>query len=101
MLKCKCRVCSTTQYTGGQILVVFLRLTVRPTLQVSSCISIGSVELTTTERKLLFYLLEHADQICTFEAILGNVWGWAYRGSTQYVHVYISRLRQKLDSLAP
>ena len=41
--------------------------------------------------------LERAGEICAFEEILENIWGWSYRESTQYVHVYISRLRRKIE----
>lgn len=55
------------------------------------------VSLSTTERRLFFYLFEHAGEICTFAEILEKIWGWSYRESTQYVHVYISRLRRKIE----
>lgn len=55
------------------------------------------VKLTKTEYRLLAYLVKHAGMVLTFEKILGNVWGWEYQDSIQYVHVYISRLRQKLE----
>lgn len=55
------------------------------------------IHLTTAERKLLFYLLTQADRICPYTELLEHTWGWAYRDSTQYVHVYISRLRHKIE----
>ena len=55
------------------------------------------VKLTKTEYKLLAYLVSHAGMVLTFEKILENVWGWEYQDSIQYVHVYMSRLRQKLE----
>jgi DNA-binding response OmpR family regulator len=33
----------------------------------------------------------------TYEQILENVWGWEYRDSPDYVHVYISNLRKKIE----
>jgi DNA-binding response OmpR family regulator len=57
------------------------------------------VKLTSTERRLLFFLFDHADQICTFDQILEHVWGWEYGESKQYVHIYISRLRQDKANL--
>jgi two-component system, OmpR family, KDP operon response regulator KdpE len=56
------------------------------------------VKLTSTERKLLFFLFDHGDQICTFDQILEHVWGWEYGECKQYVHIYISRLRQRIES---
>ena len=56
-----------------------------------------SVNLTKTEFALLEYLFRNAGIALTFDQILGNVWGWEYEGSTEYVHVYASRLRRKLE----
>ena len=58
----------------------------------------AEVKLTRLERRLLFFLFDHADEICTFEQILEQVWGWEFRGSNQYVHIYMSRLRHKLEA---
>ena len=55
------------------------------------------VRLTRTEYKLLAYLLQNAGWIRTFEQILENVWGPEYQGSVDYVHVYISNLRKKIE----
>jgi DNA-binding response OmpR family regulator len=55
------------------------------------------VKLTTTEYRLLAYLLQHANRVLSFNHILGNVWGPEYQSSMDYVHVYVSRLRQKLE----
>lgn len=55
------------------------------------------VRLTATEYRLLTYLLQNAGQILTYEQILQNVWGWEYRDNVDYVHVYISYLRRKLE----
>ncbi|MCL4859264.1 MAG: response regulator transcription factor [Caldilineaceae bacterium] len=55
------------------------------------------VKLSTIERKLLFFLFAHAGQVCPFEQILEHVWGADYSESDQYVHIYISRLRKKLE----
>ncbi|MCP4429121.1 MAG: response regulator transcription factor [Chloroflexi bacterium] len=55
------------------------------------------VKLTKTEIKLLTYLFQNAGRVLTFEQILEHVWGWEYQDSVEYVHVYVSRLRQKLE----
>lgn len=55
------------------------------------------LHLSAAERKLLFHLFAHAGRVCTYADLLEQVWGWEYRESTQYVHVYISRLRHKLE----
>lgn len=55
------------------------------------------VKLTPTEYRLLAYLFVNAGQILTFEQILDYVWGWERQTSVDYVHVYISYLRRKLE----
>jgi DNA-binding response OmpR family regulator len=61
------------------------------------------VKLTAVEFRLLTYLARNAGKVLTFEQILSNVWGNEYRGSMDYVHVYISHLRRKLgeDTKSP
>jgi two-component system KDP operon response regulator KdpE len=55
------------------------------------------VNLTPTEYRLLIYLIRNAGKVLSFTQILENVWGEEYRDSPNYVHVYISHLRQKLE----
>lgn len=56
------------------------------------------IKLTSTEYRLLAYLLQNANRVQPYEQILHNVWGWEYRDSTDYVHVYISHLRRKIEA---
>jgi two-component system KDP operon response regulator KdpE len=55
------------------------------------------IKLTRTEYNLLAYLLQNAGWIRTFDQILEHVWGPEYQGSLDYVHVYISNLRKKIE----
>jgi two-component system KDP operon response regulator KdpE len=55
------------------------------------------VHLSATEYRLLVYLVENAGRVLTYEQILEHVWGWEYRESVDYVHVYISHLRHKIE----
>jgi DNA-binding response OmpR family regulator len=55
------------------------------------------IKLTPIEFRLLVYLARNAGKLLTFDKILTNVWGNEYQGSMDYVHVYISHLRQKID----
>jgi two-component system KDP operon response regulator KdpE len=55
------------------------------------------VQLTATEFRLLSYLVENPRRLLTYRQILEHVWGWDCQGSTEYVHVYIWHLRQKLE----
>jgi two-component system KDP operon response regulator KdpE len=54
------------------------------------------VSLTPTEYELLRYLYEHAGRVLSYPQILSHVWGPEFADSTQYVHVYVHRLRQRL-----
>jgi two-component system KDP operon response regulator KdpE len=55
------------------------------------------VRLTATEYRLFVYLVENAGRVLSYEQILEHVWGWEYRESVDYVHVYISHLRRKIE----
>jgi DNA-binding response OmpR family regulator len=55
------------------------------------------IQLTPVEFRLLVFLARNAGKVLTFEQIINNVWGVEYKGSTDYVHVYVSHLRRKLE----
>ncbi len=55
------------------------------------------VRLTATEFDVLAHLYNHAGNVCTFSEILKGIWGEQYKYRAEYVHVYIWRLRQKLE----
>ena len=55
------------------------------------------VKLTPIEFRLLVYLARNGGKLLTFDKILANVWGSEYQGSMDYVHVYISHLRRKIE----
>jgi DNA-binding response OmpR family regulator len=54
------------------------------------------VKLTPTEYSLLYLLVRNAGRVLPFETLLARVWGDEYRGATDYLKTYISRLRHKL-----
>jgi two-component system KDP operon response regulator KdpE len=58
------------------------------------------VDLTAKEFSLLAYLARFAGRTCTYQMILGAVWGTGYNDESQYVHAYVHRLRQKLGDEA-
>jgi two-component system alkaline phosphatase synthesis response regulator PhoP len=58
------------------------------------------LKLSPIEFRLLVYLARHAGKVLTFDHILANVWGNEYKGSMDYVHVYISHLRNKIEENA-
>jgi len=55
-----------------------------------------SIHLTPLEFALLKELLQHAGKLLTHNMLLSWVWGPEYQDNSQYLHIYISRLRQKL-----
>lgn len=55
------------------------------------------VQLTATEFRLLAFLFQNAGQVLAYQTILDRIWGWEYQDSVDYVHVYLSHLRRKLE----
>lgn len=55
------------------------------------------IELTPTEFNLLVYLMEHAGKVLPHQTILQHVWGPEYGPESEYLRVYIGRLRQKIE----
>ena len=54
--------------------------------------------LTRSEWLLLQYLVRNAGRVLLYEEILENVWGPDYREDSQYLRVWVSRLRAKLEA---
>lgn len=54
-------------------------------------------KLRPTEYRLLYHLVQNAGHILTHEMILSKVWGYEYRDESQYVRLYITYLRQKIE----
>jgi len=55
------------------------------------------VKLTPREFRLFALLVENAGRILTHKQILEKVWGWEYIDDLDYVRIYISHLRQKIE----
>jgi two-component system KDP operon response regulator KdpE len=55
------------------------------------------LDLTPREFDLLAYLMQHAHTVVPHRALLAAVWGPAYAGETQYLRVFINRLRRKIE----
>ena len=55
------------------------------------------VKLTPIEFRLLALLLENAGHILTHQQLLEKVWGWEYTDDLDYVRIYISHLRRKIE----
>ena len=55
------------------------------------------VKLTPREFRLFALLVENAGRILTHKELLEKVWGWEYTDDLDYVRIYISHLRQKIE----
>ncbi|BAD42289.1 response regulator [Symbiobacterium thermophilum] len=55
------------------------------------------LELTPREFELLRFLMAHAGQVFSREALLEEVWGYDYYGDVRTVDVTVRRLREKLE----
>lgn len=56
------------------------------------------VELTTREVELIRYLVAHANEPVSRDALLENVWRYEYSTNTRTVDVHISKLRSKIET---
>ena len=57
----------------------------------------NEVKLTPTEYALLQELVLNADKVLTHTHLLNKVWGLEYRDEKEYLHVFVPRLRAKLE----
>ncbi|HEY2369030.1 MAG TPA: winged helix-turn-helix domain-containing protein, partial [Polyangiaceae bacterium] len=57
----------------------------------------GEVHLTPIEYKLLATLMNHAGRVMTHKQLLDQVWGPGHAHQMQYLRVYMTQLRQKLE----
>jgi len=55
------------------------------------------IHLTPTEYTLLLTLARNADRVVTDAMLLREVWGPRYGDEDHYLHVYVARLRKKLE----
>lgn len=63
----------------------------------------NEIHLTPTEYDLLFYLAKNEGKVITHRELLQSVWGPEYGDEREYLRVFISQLRRKIekDSLHP
>ncbi len=55
------------------------------------------IKLRATEYRLLYQLVTNPGKLLTHETLLSRVWGPEYRDEDQYVRLYITYLRQKIE----
>ena len=61
----------------------------------------AQLDLTPREFDVLSYLMRHAGKVVTHRLLLADVWGPTYEGETQYLRVFINRLRRKIEDDPP
>jgi two-component system KDP operon response regulator KdpE len=67
------------------------------TLDLLRCEVTPRVRLTPTEWRILSVLVQHPGRLVTGRHILQRVWGPGYEDRTNYLRVYFSGLRRKLE----
>jgi len=60
-------------------------------------VSGADVHLTPTEYELLSEFIAHPDRVLTDRMLLSSVWGPEYGDESHYLHVYMARLRRKIE----
>ena len=55
------------------------------------------LRLTPKEFELLVHLARNPDRVCSRDALLNAVWGYAYEGDTRTVDVHVHSLRRKIE----
>ena len=55
------------------------------------------IQLTPIEYDLLRLLAENEGKLMTHPTILREIWGPAYAEESNYLHVYVSHLRRKIE----
>jgi len=56
------------------------------------------IDITPTEFNLLVYMMKNAGKALQHRAILQHVWGTQYGDETEYLRVYMGKLRQKIET---
>jgi DNA-binding response OmpR family regulator len=57
------------------------------------------IDLTPREFTILRYLIDHANEVVSREALLDNVWGYDTGALSRTVDTHIARLRQKIENV--
>jgi two-component system OmpR family response regulator len=64
-------------------------------------VSVGNQQTALSQREfvLLTHLMQRANQVCSREELLADVWGYQFDPGSNVVDVYVRRLRSKLHAL--
>ncbi len=55
------------------------------------------MDLRPTEFRLLYHLVENAGWVVPYETLLAKVWGYEYQDEVQYLRLYTTYLRKKIE----
>jgi two-component system KDP operon response regulator KdpE len=55
------------------------------------------IKLRPTEFRMLYHLVENAGWVMPHETLLAKVWGYEYREEVQYLRLYVTYLRKKIE----
>ncbi|MEN8098089.1 MAG: response regulator transcription factor [Chloroflexota bacterium] len=55
------------------------------------------IDLSPTEYRLLYHLVNNAGWIMPYETLLSKAWGYEYRDETHYLRIYVGYLRKKIE----
>ena len=55
------------------------------------------IHLSPKEFELLFYLFQHSGKVLTHRTLLAKIWGGNFTDQTEYLRVFISHLRKKIE----
>jgi len=89
----------TVQQRSGRYEPVFVLHDLRVDLaQRTVFLADREVHLTPIEYKLLITLIRHAGKVVTHRQLLQEVWGPAHVNEVQYLRVYMTQLRHKLEA---
>lgn len=58
----------------------------------------SEVHLTPIQYRLLSVLIKNAGKVLTHQSLLKEVWGPSYKDNSHYLRIYMSQLRQKLET---
>jgi two-component system KDP operon response regulator KdpE len=61
-------------------------------------VGVREVHLTLIQYRLLSVLIKNAGKVLTHQYLLKEVWGPSYRDNSHYLRIYMSQLRQKLET---
>ncbi len=71
-------------------------ITINPTTR-QVCKEQHNIVLTAKEFDLLWFLMNHPNQVFTRDQLLDNVWGYDFFGDASTVTVHVRRLREKIE----